>query len=151
MKDLSMIRFRDFEKGDTQRILEFKKESASVSFPSMEIDADFFRRRVLETIGSDPGSVKVAELDGKIVGYVYLEIKRALTGTVGYINHVFVSEPFRKSGLGSRLMRLAEDHLRSKGIKRIRVTVTNTNTASISLCKKLGYEEKRTILEKTLN
>jgi ribosomal protein S18 acetylase RimI-like enzyme len=147
----SRIRFRDFEDRDLDRILDFKKESAGVSFPGMDFDMDLFRRKLLGMLRKDPNSVKVAELGNDIIGYVFLEIKKAGTGSIGCINHVFVSEPHRNSGLGASLVKIAEDYLRSRGIRRIRATVTKTNQASLNFCRKLGYKEKRLILEKTLN
>jgi len=151
MPELSDINIRNFEEKDIGKIIEFKKESAKVSFPGIDIDTNLFKRRLLRKVKKDPNLVKIAEKDMDVIGYVFLDKRKAITGPIGYINHVFVTEPYRKSGLGSRLTQEAEDYLKSVGIKRIRVTITKTNTVSLNFCKKLGYEEKRLILEKTLN
>jgi RimJ/RimL family protein N-acetyltransferase len=54
-------------------------------------------------------------------------------------------------GLGQRLMGIAEDCMRSRGLKRIRVTITKTNEPSIRMCQKLGHREKRVVMEKELD
>ncbi len=151
MPDISKIKFRNFEEKDLNKIIKFKKDSADISFPGLDIDTNIFKKRLLNRVKNDPNSVKVAEIDSEIIGYVFLEIKKASTGPIGYINHVFVSEPYRKSGLGTRFMQIAENYLKSRGIKRVRVTVTKTNKTSLNFCKKMGYVEKRLILEKPLN
>jgi len=151
MPDKSKIKFRNFEEKDLDKILKFKETSAEISFPGLDIDTNLFKKRLLNKVRNDPNSVKVAELDSEIIGYVFLEIKKGTTGPIGYINHVFVSEPYRKSGLGTMFMQIAEDYLKSRGIKRVRVTVTKTNKVSLKFCKKNGYTEKRLILEKPLN
>ena len=151
MTGTNEISIRNFQDKDIDRIIEYKQESAKVSFPGIDIDTELFKKRLLRKVEKDPNLVKIAEKDGDVIGYVFLDKRKAITGPIGYINHVFVTEPYRKSGLGSRLAQEAEDYLKSAGIKRIRVTITKTNTVSINFCKKLGYEEKRLILEKTLN
>lgn len=151
MPDLSGIRIRNFQEKDTESIIGFKKESAKLSFPGIDIDTELFRRRLLKRTEKNPNLVKVAEDNGRVIGYVFMDRRKSITGPVGYISHVFVAEPYRKSGLGLRLAKEAEYYLRSLGIRKLRVTVTKTNTLSLNFCRKLGYEEKRLILEKTLN
>ena len=151
MADSSEIVFRNFRKTDLGRILGFKKESAAISFPGLDVNMDSFRSKLLKVLKTDRNSVKVAETGGEIIGYVFFEVKEASTGPIGYINHVFVSEPYREQGIGTKLMEMAEDYLRSRGVRRARLTVTRTNKPSLKLCSRMGYREKRLILEKPLN
>ena len=151
MRGLEGLRFRNFVPGDLEHISRFKKESSEVSFPGSDIDLNIFKKKILEAVDRDDNYVKIAEMGGEIAGYVYFEIRNSITGRTGCINHIFVRRKYRESGLGRKLMSVAEDYLKSKGITRVRATVTKTNHASLGFCLSLGYREKRLILEKPLN
>ena len=144
------VMIRDFRKTDIDRITEFKKESMKVSFPHLSLDTDSFRSDLLSKLDKDPESIKVAEKGGRVVGYVYFKVVQSSLGMSGVINHVFVEKDFRKTGLGTELMKLAEGIMRSRGVKRLRVTVTISNEPSINMCRKLGYQDRRVQMEKEL-
>ena len=57
---------------------------------------------------------------------------------------------YRRQGLSLKLMQAAEDWLSSQGIDRIEVQITRENEASLAMCRKLGYQEKRLVLEKKI-
>ncbi|RLJ10139.1 MAG: hypothetical protein DRP15_01020 [Candidatus Aenigmatarchaeota archaeon] len=141
---------RNFKPEDLDVITMFKQESGRISFPDSKIDLEMFKRSLLSRVRKDPETVKVIEKDGEIIGYIYFFIKKTLTGTCGYIEHVFVRNEHRGKGLGKLLMKEAERYFKSKGIKRIRATVTLSNQTSLAMCRSLGYKEKRIILEKEL-
>ncbi len=149
--DTERITIRNFKHSDLEKLVEFKKESTGVSFPGRDFNEESFRRELLNRYSGDPESIKVAEMDGRVVGYVYFKITETAFGRSGVINHVFVDEEYRKIGLGQKLMGIAEDYLKSRGLKRIRVTITKTNEPSLRMCRRLGYSEKRVVMEKELD
>ena len=139
---------RPFESSDLDRILEFKCESTKVSFPTCEIDSSFFKRNLLKT---EPGSVLVAEDNGKLIGYIYLKTKKTDTGAYGIIHHIYIDPEHRGKGLATQLMQKGEEHFKTKGLKKIRATVTLSNESSLKVAKKFGFNEKRIIFEKNLD
>lgn len=149
--DSKGVAVRNFRQGDLESIVDFKRESAAVSFPGRGFSEESFRKEILKRTSKNPESIKIAEKDGKVVGYVYFKIVRTAFGRSGVINHVFVDREHRRMGLGQRLMEVAEDHLRSQDLERIRVTITKTNEPSLRMCRRLGYREKRLVMEKELD
>jgi GNAT superfamily N-acetyltransferase len=54
----------------------------------------------------------VVELDGQLIGYIRLEY---LWSTVPYIGLIFVMEEYQNEGIGRKMLKFLEDHLRSHG------------------------------------
>jgi ribosomal protein S18 acetylase RimI-like enzyme len=67
-----------------------------------------------------------------------------------YVTDLVVLEPYRKAGIASELMRVAEAHAFSSGARRLRVGVLAVNSAAHNLYRKLGYRDREIVLEKTL-
>jgi ribosomal protein S18 acetylase RimI-like enzyme len=141
---------RNFAPEDLDTVSDFKEKSVVISFPDAGYDMDSFRRNIISSSEKEPDSVKVLEREGKVVGYVWFRIKSGITGMLGIVNHVFIDESVRRMGLANELMTVAEEYFRSRGIKKARVTVTLNNESSMRMCRKLGYKEKRVIMEKEL-
>ena len=139
---------RPFRSSDKDRILEFKRKSVEISFPTCEITTDYFERDLLK---AEEGSVLVAEDNSDVIGYIFLKTKRTTTGSYGVIQHLFVHPDHRGKGIASQLMEAGEGFVRSKNLSRIRSTVTLTNEPSLRMVRKLGYNEKRMIFEKKLD
>lgn len=60
--------------------------------------------------------------------------------TVGRIGSVAVSEQLRGRGVGSTLMKLAEQWARENGANDVRLTVWAFNEQAVGLYRELGYE-----------
>ena len=142
------IAVRDFQEKDTEKILQFRKETAGESFPGIEMNRGKARRAILRHMKRHPGTVKVAELEGKPIGLVMFKLKAGSLGSYGRITTIFVKKPYRNQGVGAFLLQEAEKSLLSKGIKRIYAEVTNTNTHSLDFFREHGYTNKRTVVEK---
>ncbi len=142
---------RNFSPQDLDRVSDFKRKSVIISFPDAGYDIESFRRNILSSSEKEPDSVRVLERDGRIVGYVWFRLKSGITGTLGIVNHVFIDESVRRMGLANELMKIAEEYFMSRGIRKARVTVTLSNESSLKMCRKLGYKEKRVIMEKDLD
>jgi putative acetyltransferase len=61
----------------------------------------------------------VAELDGKIIAYADIQCS-------GYIDHFFVSVPFARQKVGSKLMRRIHEEAIIKGIRELTSDVSRT-------------------------
>ena len=67
-----------------------------------------------------------------------------------YVTDLVVLEPYRKAGIASELMRVAEAHAFLSGARRLRVGVLAVNSGAHNLYRKLGYRDQEIVLEKTL-
>jgi ribosomal protein S18 acetylase RimI-like enzyme len=82
------------------------------------------------------GLLFVAEAGGKVVG----SIMAGYDGHRGWIYSLAVLPGCRGRGLGSRLVRHAEEQLRSLGCPKINLQIMNGNEEVESFYRKLGYE-----------
>jgi ribosomal protein S18 acetylase RimI-like enzyme len=58
----------------------------------------------------------------------------------GWINRLAVDPDYRRQGLGTRLIRLAEEHFRSLGIEIWAALIEEWNEASLALFRSAGYD-----------
>jgi ribosomal protein S18 acetylase RimI-like enzyme len=84
----------------------------------------------------------VAVADGRVVGYVALEIHSDGTG---YIDYLGVDPEWRRRGLGRRLVTDATDLLLERQATSVHLTVREHNTAARALYAALGFTHERLI------
>jgi ribosomal protein S18 acetylase RimI-like enzyme len=82
------------------------------------------------------GLLFVAEIESKVVG----SILAGYDGHRGWLYSLAVLPEYRRRGLGFRLVRHAEDHLRALGCLKINLQILKGNQAVESFYRKLGYE-----------
>jgi GNAT superfamily N-acetyltransferase len=96
--------------------------------------------------------VFLAEQEGAIVGYVYAALEplswKELRGPAGFIHDVAVVDQARKAGVGTMLMQVAIDWLRSRGAPRVILWTAAANSAAHMLFHKLGFRD--TMVEMTM-
>ena len=87
--------------------------------------------------------VFVAEVDGKIVGYMLATtLKLAssyLHGKEVHIEGIFIKRGFRGKGIGREFFKTAEEWAKEKKIYSIGLTVHVRNKAAFSAYRKLGF------------
>jgi ribosomal protein S18 acetylase RimI-like enzyme len=84
----------------------------------------------------DPDLFLVAQEESRIVGTVI----GGYDGRRGLIYHLAVSAPYRERGLGSRMMKILETRLRSKGCLRCYLMVTKDNEEAMQYYERHGWE-----------
>ncbi|PID82458.1 MAG: GNAT family N-acetyltransferase [Clostridiales bacterium] len=83
----------------------------------------------------------VAEVNGKLIGAVWTRIMKDF----GYVDDftpslsISVCNGYRNKGIGTKMMKVMLQHLKSKGYKQTSLSVQKSNYAS-KMYKKLGYE-----------
>lgn len=85
----------------------------------------------------------VAESDGKIVGYVFCLVDHEiLDDPAEYVQvlDIVVTEPFRKQGLGKRLMAEVDRFAEEREIARISLMVLSANEDAVAFYRTLGFE-----------
>ncbi|WP_319477103.1 GNAT family acetyltransferase [Marispirochaeta aestuarii] len=83
----------------------------------------------------------IALVDGKIIG----TIMTGYDGHRGWIYSLAVQPEYRKSGIGSKLLKYAEEVLTEKGCMKINLQILSTNTAVKDFYRKNGYEVEERI------
>ena len=77
----------------------------------------------------------VATRDGRVVGAVAL----GYDGVRGWIYHLAVDPESRRHGIGTALMRAAEERLRARGCPKINLQILADNDAVVAFYARLGY------------
>lgn len=115
------MRFRGFRVGDGAAIVEVWRRA----MPRDPITAERFRDLVLLDPNFDADGLRVAEVDGRVVGAVAAMRRRvALEGDdlepeQGWITFAFVDPASRRHGIGSGLLSNAFDWLRERGATQV--------------------------------
>jgi ribosomal protein S18 acetylase RimI-like enzyme len=93
--------------------------------------------------------------DGILVGirrgHVVAAVALGWDGVRGWIYHLAVEPSARRCGVGSALMRAAEERLRARGCPKINLQVLPENAAVVAFYRRLGYAvEPRVSMGKAL-
>lgn len=87
----------------------------------------------------------VAELDGNIIGAVWVRMISGVIKGYGYVDDdtpefaISLFEEYRNQGIGAKLMTTMINHLRKKGYKQVSLSVKKENYA-VKLYRKVGFE-----------
>lgn len=94
--------------------------------------------------GSDAETVLVAEVDGRIVAFACVQMRRSICYCEVWaeIAELYVQEPYRRRGLGRELMKLAEQHARQRGAQQTTLLVNQQNGPAQELYRQLGYRPR---------
>jgi ribosomal protein S18 acetylase RimI-like enzyme len=84
----------------------------------------------------------VAEAEKQIIGAVV----GTHDGRKGWINRLVVAPPFRKKGIGRRLVEAVEQHFTSIGIDIVASLIEDWNITSMQVFTQLGYTKHPDIL-----
>lgn len=106
-----------------------------------------------ERAEADDAAVLVAELDGRIVGFAFLEYEELnyadLLENAVRLHDIFVVEEARGSGAGKKLIDAAAEKARSFGADKMILSVAAKNEFAKSFFESRGF--KPTMVEMTLN
>jgi len=89
----------------------------------------------------NPDCSYVAIESGKIVG----AILAGHDGRRGFINHLAVAPEYRKRGIATKLIQLAEDAFKKNGIHKSALFVLKDNYSGIEFYKKIGWTEETVV------
>jgi len=87
------------------------------------------------------GAILLAEDgSGQLIASIYVEIR----GNRGYAGMLAVAPARQRSGIGSRMMQAAEDHLRARGCVALDITVLSLRTELPPIYRAYGFVETGT-------
>ncbi len=108
-------------------------------------DAGKFVASVKGQHDADGESVLLVMHGEKTVGLLMLDTRQKDEDGVGHISMVYLTEPYRRMGLGIQLIGKAEYFYGARGVHTLRLRVAKTNRAAIALYHKTGFVEARSI------
>lgn len=141
---------RPYRPEDLPRLREITIEA----FPEVSIDRNIeqqfgfvgghdWRARKARSIDLDcqanPGGVFVAEENGRIIGYVTTRVDAY--SRIGSIPNLAVDVESRSRGLGTALIRYAQDYLADQGMVMCRIETLEQNKRGQELYPKFGFRE----------
>jgi len=128
-----LIKIRDLKRGDMEVILDIEYRAFKDPYPLSLLN------RLKEM---HPDGFLVAEIQGRIVGYVIGVIRWGLTG---HILAIAVDPPYRMRAVGTALMANILDRLRMKGAKQVRLEARKSNMAARRFYLKMGFVEREEV------
>lgn len=139
----SKFALRRFNTNDLQSVIEINR----VCLP--ENYASFF---FMDTYQSCPEAFLVAEILGRVVGYVmcriehgFSEFRRLRFTRKGHVISVAVLPEFRRMGMGNTLVSEALTALTQLNIEECYLEVRTTNEPAIRLYQKMGFDITRRV------
>ena len=109
------------------------------------VDRETMQRRLERSGERDEHVVFVAEIGGKVVGWIHgAEHEFLVVGRVGEICGLVVSEGQRASGVGRRLVEAVELWARGRGLEQVAVRSNVARTESHPFYEKVGYTRLKT-------
>jgi ribosomal protein S18 acetylase RimI-like enzyme len=143
MNDTLKIRIRPLRPDDIAAVMQLHRELGWN--PAFKADGSTLRSRLTALIEGDNALLLVAELNGKVAGYVHGEIVTHLlfAGREMFVSEIFVREEARGKGVGRALMTAIE----AEAVKRkcFRIGVLNhreRESYKRGFYSNLGYEER---------
>lgn len=139
----SKVKIRPLRTSDIDSIMQLHRELGWN--PAFKADGSTVRQRLAALTTGENALLLVAELSGRVVGYVHGEIVTYLlfAGREMLISELFVREDARAKGVGTALMAAIE----AEAVKRkcFRIGVVNSRERESykrGFYSDLGYEEK---------
>lgn len=122
----------------------------NIQWPYEKNGEEYFRQVVS---GEDGNICFIAEIDGKVVGYLAGSLKKGngiYTGKRAELDNMFVIESHRKSGIGTRLVQEFIAWCTNQGVDHVFVNAYAPNRVAIAFYQKQGFEPYATTLWRSL-
>lgn len=152
--DVDDIVLRKAEPGDISFLEELFHEELQYHMSLLpglfKMPKTLVKKEWLESILHDDSvDIVVAEYKGDIVGIILYKIITQIETIIlkdrryGYVEEMIVREPFRRMGIGGRLLDHALQELVSKNITEIEINVWEDNRIGIRFYEKHGFQTIR--------
>ena len=128
MTETLRVCLRDVHPGDVRALAAAEVVCFEDPWPEAYYASELFAPARFQRILVDPGGVLVAYL---FTAWQYLDL---------HILKIATLPEYRRHGLGTKLMAIAEEHASQMAGETLTLEVRPTNTAAIGLYEALGYE-----------
>jgi ribosomal protein S18 acetylase RimI-like enzyme len=143
---------RRYEKSDGIVVLRLSQKYASWDITPTEADIQGF-------YSSEPDFFLVAELDRRIIGFVYGNesknvpdevLRRWKASKVGSVEVLAVEKGYRRRGIATLLLNRLFDAFRGRGIDTVTLSVPANEGGAKELYDKMGFETRGYFLKRRL-
>ena len=110
------------------------------------VNPDDSKENISKYFQRNPNTSFVAVESGEIVG----AILAGHDGYRGFIHHTAVSSSHRGMGIGTKLVNIAIDSIRSEGINKVVLVAFKTNTLGNSFWEKQGFKVREDLYYRDL-
>jgi aminoglycoside 6'-N-acetyltransferase I len=129
--------------------LDALAELACKLWPDNEPEA--MRAEFEDMLDSDRHVVFVAEADGGAIGFVHMSLRfdyveGSASSPVGYVEGVYVEEPYRHGGVARKLIEAGEGWAKSRGCRELASDAELDNVHSQKFHLKIGFREANRIV-----
>lgn len=138
------FKIRDFAPEDFETLWRIDQEcfAPGISYTRQELKTYIRTRGAFTLVAS--GLVETGSSADKIAGFIVGHAGVSHAGTAGHIITIDVVAEARRSGVGSLLLRAAEDRLRAAGCRFVGLETAVDNLAALAFYKRHGYVVVRT-------
>lgn len=160
------LQIREYKPSDKKHVLSLMQEFVEYYWPinpfkKENIDSQktaiYHTNKMIKYTKRNGGIVYVAE-DDKIIGFIGIGLKKQayedtleeIPMSFGYVNAIFVTEGYRNSGIGRRLLDKAERYFIAKKCTHSSLHVYSYNVPPHEFYKRHGYSDWQTEMIKTL-
>jgi len=103
-----------------------------------------WRDYVKNKIRANNAQVNICEIDGHIVGYSLVSIKKNSVPVfnvkkLGYFGDLYVDDKYRQRGIATKLKDMGLEYFREKGIKHFSIQVSPNNDIAHKIYQKWGF------------
>jgi ribosomal protein S18 acetylase RimI-like enzyme len=124
------IEIRPYNSADESEVLSLWR----VAFPDDPPQYNLSRSIQIK-MATQPDLFFVATEDGRVVGTVLA----GFDGYRGWIYRVAVDQSVQRRGIGTALVRRAEEELIARGVPKINLQIRTSNHAVVAFYERLGY------------
>ena len=132
------IRIRSLQDLDVARIVAIDERLTGVYRP------DVWERRVMYYLRRNPDLSQVAEMNGKVVGFMLSDLRGGefgLEDTSGWIERFGVDPDFQGRSLGRRLFEAVVAQLKGQGATTMRTLVEKNDTELSGFLRAVGFQD----------
>lgn len=133
----SDIRIRPLSELDISRIVAIDERLTGVYRP------EIWERRVGYYLRRDPESCPVAEFEGKLVGFMFSDVRGGEFGleeTTGWIERFGVDPDYQGRSIGRRLFDAVKSHMAQNEVATIRTLVDKSDSDLAAFLRAVGFE-----------
>ena len=133
----SDIRIRPLSELDISRIVSIDERLTGVYRPEV------WERRVGYYLRRDPESCPVAEFEGKLVGFMFSDIRGGEFGleeTTGWIERYGVDPDYQGRSIGRRLFDAVKSHMVQNEVATIRTLVDKSDSDLAAFLRAVGFD-----------
>ena len=130
------VRVRPLDELDIESISRIDEQITGIYRP------DFWEQRVMYYMRRDPESSQVAEVDGKVVGFMLGDVRAGEFGLEepsGWIERFGLDPEHRGRDLGKQMFGAIREHFRAAGVKTIRTLADRNDTRVGGFLDALGF------------